>query len=37
MIFLDSSFVIALADTDDQFHEKAVVSRSIGNRATRID
>ncbi|MDA4122004.1 MAG: PIN domain-containing protein [Thaumarchaeota archaeon] len=24
MIFLDSSFVIALADEDDQYHEKAV-------------
>jgi predicted nucleic acid-binding protein len=24
LIFLDSSFVIALADGDDQFHEKAV-------------
>lgn len=24
MIFLDSSFVIALADVDDQFHERAV-------------
>ena len=24
MIFLDSSFIIALADLDDQFHERAV-------------
>jgi uncharacterized protein len=24
LIFLDSSFIIALADLDDQFHEKAV-------------
>lgn len=26
MIFLDSSFVIALADTDDQFHERATAA-----------
>ena len=33
MIFIDSSFVIALADEDDQFHEKAVgILPTIGPR-----
>ena len=33
MIFLDSSFIIALADLDDQFHEKAVnILPSLGTQ-----
>ena len=38
MIFIDASFIIALADTDDQYHEKALeILPSLGSKRVISD